>query len=60
MRGRICSDHWRFARWNQRDGSCSSDYRESKLSWVEVMEHLQSRGLENSPKLAIGDRALGF
>jgi len=37
-----------------------SGYRESKLSWVEVMENLKSRGLENPPKLAVGDGALGF
>jgi len=35
-------------------------YRESKLSWLEVLNDLKKRGLEDAPKLAIGDGALGF
>jgi len=35
-------------------------YRESKLSWKEILEDLKSRGLGLEPKLAIGDGALGF
>ena len=34
--------------------------RESELSWKEVLLNLKSRGLEQAPKLAIGDGALGF
>lgn len=34
--------------------------RESKLSWKEVLLDLKARGLTKSPKLAIGDGALGF
>lgn len=34
--------------------------RESKLSWKEVLQDLKRRGLILSPKLAIGDGALGF
>jgi len=34
-------------------------YRESEQSWVEVLENLKGRGM-NQPKLAIGDGALGF
>lgn len=34
--------------------------RESKLSWVEVLRDLKRRGLEEAPKLAVGDGALGF
>ena len=34
--------------------------RESELSWVEVLENLRARGLQNGPKLAIGDGSLGF
>lgn len=34
--------------------------RESKLSWLTVLRDLKRRGLENGPKLAIGDGALGF
>lgn len=34
--------------------------RESKLSWKEVLQDLKKRGLTISPKLAIGDGALGF
>ena len=34
--------------------------RESKLSWKEVFFELKARGLNVSPKLAIGDGALGF
>jgi len=35
-------------------------YRESKLSWKEVLRDLKKRGLSNLPKLATGDGALGF
>ncbi len=34
-------------------------YRESEQSWTEVLLGLKSRGM-NSPKLAVGDGALGF
>lgn len=40
---------------------CVSDgYRESKQSWKEVLLDLKRRGLAVSPKLAVGDGALGF
>jgi transposase-like protein len=35
-------------------------YRESKLSWMEILSSLKERGLIQGPKLAIGDGALGF
>lgn len=35
-------------------------HRESELSWLEVIRDLKRRGLAISPKLAIGDGALGF
>lgn len=35
-------------------------YRESKISWSEILENLKRRGLQSSPELAIGDGALGF
>ena len=35
-------------------------YRESKLSWQEVLRDLKARGLILRPSLAIGDGALGF
>ena len=35
-------------------------YRESEVSWSEVLIGLRLRGLETSPKLATGDGALGF
>jgi len=35
-------------------------YRESKLSWKEVLRDLKKRGLSNLPKLATRDGALGF
>lgn len=35
-------------------------YRESKLSWLEILQNLKRRGLKQSPKLAVGDGALGF
>ena len=35
-------------------------YRESKLSWVEVLRDLKARGMTTPPALAIGDGALGF
>lgn len=34
--------------------------RESKQSWHELLLGLQQRGLKPSPKLAVGDGALGF
>jgi len=38
----------------------SDGYRESADSWKDVLTDLRQRGLQNSPKLAIGDGALGF
>jgi len=35
-------------------------FRESELSWKQLLLDLKSRGLENGPQLAIGDGALGF
>jgi putative transposase len=35
-------------------------YRESKLSWQELLRDLKARGLESLPALAIGDGSLGF
>ena len=35
-------------------------HRESTQSWLEVLRELRERGLECSPKLAVGDGALGF
>ncbi|MFH1416234.1 MAG: transposase, partial [Elusimicrobiota bacterium] len=35
-------------------------YRESELSWREIMVNLKNQGLNVGPKLAIGDGALGF
>jgi transposase-like protein len=34
--------------------------RESTASWREVLRDLKARGLRESPKLAVGDGALGF
>jgi transposase-like protein len=38
----------------------SDGYRESKASWLGVLQDLQGRGLKAPPVLAIGDGALGF
>jgi putative transposase len=38
----------------------SDGYRESKISWREMLLDLKARGLQQMPKLAIGDGALGF
>jgi len=35
-------------------------YRESEQSWKELLLDLKARGLEEGPRLAIGDGALGF
>lgn len=35
-------------------------YRESKASWLSVIQDLQARGLPAAPALAVGDGALGF
>jgi len=35
-------------------------YRESTLSWMELLSDLKQRGLAEGPVLAIGDGALGF
>ena len=37
-----------------------SGFRESELSWAEVLVDLKHRGLTQSPELAVGDGALGF
>ncbi len=38
----------------------SDGYRESTVSWREMLLRLQKQGMKDSPKLAIGDGALGF
>jgi putative transposase len=38
----------------------SDGYRESKVSWREMLLDLKRRGLKEGAKLAIGDGALGF
>ena len=38
----------------------SDGYRESAASWEEVLLDLTQRGLKTSPKLAVGDGAMGF
>jgi transposase-like protein len=38
----------------------NSGFRESELSWTELLLDLQHRGLKAGPKLAVGDGALGF
>jgi transposase-like protein len=38
----------------------SDGYRESELSWLEILRDLKARGLKIPPKLAIGDGSLGF
>ena len=38
----------------------SDGYREAKASWLSVVQDLQARGLQDAPKLATGDGALGF
>jgi len=35
-------------------------FRESEASWYELLAGLRSRGLNEDPKLAVGDGALGF
>jgi len=35
-------------------------YRESKISWQDLLRDLKARGLKDAPKLAVGDGALGF
>lgn len=35
-------------------------FRESELSWKQLLLNLKGRGLENPPQLAIGDGSLGF
>ena len=35
-------------------------YRESEQSWLSLLNGLKRRGLEQDPKLAIGDGSLGF
>jgi len=35
-------------------------YRESKLSWTDLLRGLKRRGLKEAPKLAVADGALGF
>jgi putative transposase len=37
-----------------------SGFRESELSWTELLVDLKQRGLTTPPELAVGDGALGF
>jgi len=45
---------------DKRLPALSDGYWESKTSWLSVVQDLQSRDLQDAPKLAIGDGALGF
>jgi putative transposase len=38
----------------------SDGYRESKASWLAILQDLEARGLSMTPKLGIGDGSLGF
>ena len=38
----------------------SDGYRESKASWLAMLQDLEARGLSTVPKLGIGDGSLGF
>ena len=40
--------------------SISDGHRESKESWLELLQDLKQRGIEHGPHLAVGDGALGF
>lgn len=40
--------------------SITDGYRESEQSWLEALNDLKRRGLKISPKVAVGDGALGF
>ena len=40
--------------------SVCDGYRESTLSWKEILLQLKDQGLAEGPKLAIGDGSLGF
>lgn len=49
----------------RRDGTkelvaVQDGFRESEISWKELMLNLKRRGLKRGPRLAIGDGALGF
>lgn len=35
-------------------------FRESQISWKELLLDLRKRGLSRGPRLAIGDGAIGF
>jgi putative transposase len=48
------------AQGDKRLLALSDGYRESKASWLSVLQDLQTRGLQDAPKLATGDGALGF
>ena len=37
-----------------------SGFRESELSWTELLLDLKRRGLKDAPELAVGDGSLGF
>jgi putative transposase len=47
------------SRGNKEFLSIEDGYRESEQSWAEVLINLKDRGFR-SPKLAVGDGALGF
>ena len=47
------------SRGNKEFLAIEDGYRESEQSWAEVLLNLKNRGFR-SPKLAVGDGALGF
>jgi len=52
--------HYPFPDGKKELVAIHNGYRESKISWKEVLENLKQRGLQDAPELAIGDGALGF
>jgi putative transposase len=53
-------DHWSHERRQKGITRPGSGFRESELSWTELLLDLKHRGLNATPELAIGDGALGF
>ena len=52
---------WVYPQYGTKEVVAIHDgFRESKLSWMELLNDLKQRGLTMAPSLAIGDGALGF
>ena len=56
----LCLERNGYKYENKELVTANDGFRESKLSWREMLLDLKQRGLSFAPKLATGDGGLGF